>query len=212
MITPLKAPGIDPMQSHLTRPRWTVPRRRWTKEPTGFMMALATRSEDTAVSGGTPKKRTSTGVISAPPPMPVRPTTMPMPNAAKARRGSKVIRLPGVVEAGSYPGPGSIARTGGDEALPTPSLPGTRRLRTFQAPNGGKPDSRRVGAHDGSDRGGKARRQKGAQARRALGGGAGGHGPPRAPLRRPGVSGQAICRRGDLPPGRLPPDAPAQAR
>ena len=61
------------MQSHFTRPRWTVPRRRCTSEPTGFITALATRSEDTAVSGGTLKKSTSTGVISAPPPMPVRP-------------------------------------------------------------------------------------------------------------------------------------------
>ena len=61
-----------------------MPRRRWTTEPTGFITALATRSDETAVSGGMLKKSTSTGVISAPPPIPVRPTTMPMPNAANA--------------------------------------------------------------------------------------------------------------------------------
>ena len=91
MSTPLKAPGMEPRQSHLTRPRWTVPRRRWTNEPTGFMTALATRSDDTAVSGGTLKNSTSTGVISAPPPIPVRPTTMPIPKEAKARKGSKLM-------------------------------------------------------------------------------------------------------------------------
>jgi hypothetical protein len=52
------------------------------EEPTGFMTALATRSLDTAASGWTPKNSTSTGVMSAPPPMPVRPTTMPIPKAA----------------------------------------------------------------------------------------------------------------------------------
>jgi hypothetical protein len=58
------------------------------------MTALATRSDDTAASGGTWKKSTSTGVISAPPPMPVRPTTMPMPNEARARNGSMLMTLP----------------------------------------------------------------------------------------------------------------------
>ena len=68
-----------------------MPRRRWTNDPTGFITALATRSEETAASGGTLKNSTSTGVISAPPPMPVRPTTMPIPNEAMASRGSMVI-------------------------------------------------------------------------------------------------------------------------
>src|SRR4051794_23777786 len=92
--TPLNAPGIEPRQSHLTSPRCTVPRRRCTNEPTGFITALATRSDETAASGGTPKKSTSTGVISAPPPMPVRPTTMPIPNAASESNGSRWMRPP----------------------------------------------------------------------------------------------------------------------
>jgi hypothetical protein len=53
------------------------------------MMALATRSDETAVSGSTSKKSTRTGVIKAPPPIPVRPTTMPIPNAAALRGQSK---------------------------------------------------------------------------------------------------------------------------
>ena len=40
------------------------------------------------------KKSTSTGVISAPPPMPVRPTTMPMPNDAIVRSGSMLKSSP----------------------------------------------------------------------------------------------------------------------
>ena len=86
--TPANAVGIDPTQSHLTSWRLTVPARRCTREPTGFMTAAATRSLETAVSGGIPKNRTSTGVISAPPPMPVRPTTIPMPRQAAVRSQS----------------------------------------------------------------------------------------------------------------------------
>src|SRR5690242_21342584 len=37
-----------------------------------LITALATRSLETAASGGMPKKMTRTGVIRAPPPMPVR--------------------------------------------------------------------------------------------------------------------------------------------
>src|SRR6476619_5823657 len=58
------------------------------------MTAAATRSDDTAARGGTPKKSTSTGVIRAPPPMPVSPTTMPMPNEARESSGSRWIHPP----------------------------------------------------------------------------------------------------------------------
>src|SRR5690625_4429461 len=88
MNTPAKADGTDPMQSHLTSFRFTVPRRKWTTEPTGFITALATRSLDTAASGGTPKNSTSIGVIRAPPPIPVRPTTMPTPKAPTSKATS----------------------------------------------------------------------------------------------------------------------------
>lgn len=38
------------------------------------------QSLDTAARGLTPKKKACIGVINAPPPMPVRPTSMPLPN------------------------------------------------------------------------------------------------------------------------------------
>ena len=85
MSTPQNAAGTEPRHSHLTRSSRTVPWRRWTNEPTGFITALATRSLETAASGETPKNSTSIGVISAPPPMPVRPTTMPTTSAPSAR-------------------------------------------------------------------------------------------------------------------------------
>ena len=84
MNTPPNAAGTEATQSHRTSSHFTVPRRMCTAEPTGFMIAAATRSLETAVSGGTLKKMTSTGVIRAPPPMPVRPTTVPMNSEAAA--------------------------------------------------------------------------------------------------------------------------------
>ena len=60
-MTPRHAIGTDPTQSHLTSARFTVPRRRWTIEPTGFITAAATRSDDTAVSGGMPKTEDEDG-------------------------------------------------------------------------------------------------------------------------------------------------------
>ncbi len=81
---PPKAAGTEPSASQRTRSIRTVPWRKWTNEPTGFITAAATRSLDTAASGETPKKITSIGVISAPPPIPVSPTTMPTTRAPKA--------------------------------------------------------------------------------------------------------------------------------
>ncbi|GAA2781336.1 hypothetical protein GCM10020219_060990 [Nonomuraea dietziae] len=54
--TPLKAAGTEPRHSQPTRRRLTVPLRRWTTPPTGFMIAEATRSLETAARGGTLKK------------------------------------------------------------------------------------------------------------------------------------------------------------
>ena len=61
-----------------------MPRRKCTNDPTGFITAADTRSLETAARGGTPKNRTSIGVINAPPPIPVSPTTTPTPHAARA--------------------------------------------------------------------------------------------------------------------------------
>lgn len=91
--TPANADGTDPTHSHPTRRRLTVPRRRWTRLPTGFITAAATRSLDTAASGLTPKKVTSIGVISAPPPIPVSPTTTATRKEPPAIAQSKCIGM-----------------------------------------------------------------------------------------------------------------------
>ena len=49
----------------------------WTADPTGRITTAATRSLEIAVDGFTLKSRISIGVISAPPPAPVSPTSSP---------------------------------------------------------------------------------------------------------------------------------------
>src|SRR6266508_3302148 len=71
------------MKSHLTSSHLTVFRRIWTP-PTGFMTIAATRSEETAAVGVTPKKIRRMGVMRAPPPIPVRPTVNPTITDASA--------------------------------------------------------------------------------------------------------------------------------
>jgi hypothetical protein len=83
MNTPANAAGTDPMDSHRTRPVWTVRRRKWIAPPNGFMIAEATMSLDTAALGATPNSRTRIGVISAPPPVPVRPIRIPTMKPAR---------------------------------------------------------------------------------------------------------------------------------
>ena len=60
-----------------TMRRLTVPLRRCTAAPSGRMNTAATRSLEIADDGVMPKTRISIGVISAPPPAPVRPTSRP---------------------------------------------------------------------------------------------------------------------------------------
>ena len=86
-----------PRHSQRTSAQFTVPRRAWTQPPNGFITALAARSLDTAASGGTPKASTSSGVMSAPPPMPVSPTMPPTPKPASASsRSTGGVSLAGV--------------------------------------------------------------------------------------------------------------------
>jgi hypothetical protein len=88
--TPAKADGTDPTISHLTRSLWTVPRFQCTAPPTGFITIEATMSLDTAASGSTLNSSTNIGVIKAPPPMPVRPTTKPVNAPLRMTRGSTI--------------------------------------------------------------------------------------------------------------------------
>ncbi len=57
--------------------RLTVPARRWTPAPIGRITTAATRSLEIAADGVTPNSRMSIGVIRAPPPAPVMPTSSP---------------------------------------------------------------------------------------------------------------------------------------
>src|SRR5581483_4006654 len=86
--TPAKAAGTEPAASQPTRLRLTVPCRRWTAPPIGFITKAATRSDDTAASGWILKNRTRIGVIRAPPPMPVSPTVNPTTSPARATHPS----------------------------------------------------------------------------------------------------------------------------
>ncbi len=90
----MRAPGTDPSASHFTSPVCTVPRRKWIPPPIGFITTAATRSLETAASGSMPNPITRIGVMSAPPPMPVSPTTMPTMRPARAIARSRCTRLP----------------------------------------------------------------------------------------------------------------------
>ena len=57
--------------------RFTVPLRRCTAAPTGRISTAATRSLEMAADGWIPNRRISIGVIRAPPPAPVMPTSRP---------------------------------------------------------------------------------------------------------------------------------------
>ena len=54
-----------------------MPLRRWTIAPTGRITTAATRSLEMAAAGFTENSRISIGVIRAPPPALVRPTSRP---------------------------------------------------------------------------------------------------------------------------------------
>ena len=59
----------------------------WTAAPNGRMKTAATRSLEMAVEGLTLNSRISIGVISAPPPAPVRPTRNPTTALPKTMYG-----------------------------------------------------------------------------------------------------------------------------
>ena len=94
MKTPANAMGIEPTHSHRTSSQRTVLRRMCTPPPMGFITIAATRSDDTAVVGLIPKKINRMGVMSAPPPMPVRPTVNPTNTEAKTMAQSMCMRAP----------------------------------------------------------------------------------------------------------------------
>ena len=74
---PRNAIGTEPSDISPTRRRFTVPLCRWTAAPTGRITTAATRSLEMAAAGLTENSRISIGVIRAPPPAPVSPTSSP---------------------------------------------------------------------------------------------------------------------------------------
>ena len=132
--TPAKAAGIDPMQSHFTNSQRTVRRRTWTPPPTGFITIAATRSEDTAAVGLMPKKIRRIGVMSAPPPIPVRPTVKPTMIDARAIPQSICVVLQLPVRSSFTTSPPSITN-GTSSRMRTSSVgsPGTA-IRSASSP------------------------------------------------------------------------------
>src|SRR4051812_4608145 len=94
MNPPANANGTEPTISRPASRRLGEPRRQWTVAPTDLLMLAATRSLATATVGLTPRK-ISAGVISAPPPMPVRPTTMPTPKLTSRTASALVVKRSG---------------------------------------------------------------------------------------------------------------------
>ena len=80
--------GTEPATIHPTSRKLTVPCFMWTAAPTGRMTTAATRSLEMAAAGFTLNRRMSMGVISAPPPAPVRPTRKPTTALPRTMYGS----------------------------------------------------------------------------------------------------------------------------
>src|SRR3954468_16881678 len=86
--TPAIEAGTLPSARKAVSGRFTVPRRRCLHPPTVFVTAAYAMSEPIAVVGAVPNRRIRTGVIREPPPMPVIPTSRPIPNPATTSSGS----------------------------------------------------------------------------------------------------------------------------
>ncbi len=91
MNAPANAVGTDAQMSSPASLRLGRPTRQCTAAPTDLLTDAATRSLATATVGFTPRKIRA-GVIRAPPPMPVRPTTMPTPKLTSSTDNALVVR------------------------------------------------------------------------------------------------------------------------
>src|SRR5262249_53018767 len=83
--------GTEPHTIQPTRRRFTVFLDRCTAAPTGRITTAATRSLEIAEDGFTPNSRISIGVIRAPPPAPVSPTSSPTTALPRTIKGSRCI-------------------------------------------------------------------------------------------------------------------------
>lgn len=80
--------GTLPDAKHVTIRQSPVRFSPWTSVPASLVTEAYSRSVPTAVAGFTPKNNTRIGVISAPPPIPVCPTSGPAKNPESMKRGS----------------------------------------------------------------------------------------------------------------------------
>src|SRR6185503_7542301 len=122
-----------PAASHRTRGMLTVPRRQWMPPPIGFITTAATRSDDTAARGSTPNPSTRIGVMRAPPPMPVSPTTMPTTNPARLTSSCTDANGRGT----AYARPRCAGKSGRRTHLRRPGAAVSRRLH-FRLPKAGR--------------------------------------------------------------------------
>src|SRR4051812_30422525 len=96
MNAPANAVGTEAHISSMANRRFGLPCRQCTVAPTDLFTDAATRSFATATVGLMPRK-ISAGVIRAPPPIPVRPTTMPMPKLTSRTASALAVNRSGTV-------------------------------------------------------------------------------------------------------------------
>ena len=92
--TTAMATGILPNHSRRTTCQSTFPPRWWIATAANFVSGANHRSVATAVAGEMPKNRIRIGVMSAPPPTPVSPTTHPVTAPAMTNDPSIIPRTP----------------------------------------------------------------------------------------------------------------------
>ena len=88
------ATGMLPIHSRRTTCQSTLPPRWWMATAANLVSGANHRSVATAVAGAMPKNRMRMGVISAPPPTPVSPTTHPVTAPAMTNDPSIILRTP----------------------------------------------------------------------------------------------------------------------
>src|SRR5215217_5012141 len=90
--TPRSPAGMLPNPRKTANSRLTVRCRKCWNEPVSLVRVAKVRSVPTAVGAGTPTTPTRKGVISEPPPTPVRPTRKPTSRPNSAGAGSTIMR------------------------------------------------------------------------------------------------------------------------
>ena len=107
---PTSAAGTDPTTSQKARGRFGEPCRAWVAAPAARDTAAAVRSAVTTAEAFPTPRKISAGVISAPPPIPVRPTTMPTKKPAATMEKKSAVSQPATRPSSRRTGPVAAAR------------------------------------------------------------------------------------------------------